>query len=186
MNPEPSSPFVLEAENRLGKMTFWLLLSEKSFVSIAFFFLAIVFTIARGSSAVPAEAVRFLALGGVVSFGVFFVAFAFALISTWLIYINCTFALTDDALKIKKGIFTEKEIAIPYRQIQNVSIERNFSDQIFGLSRVIISTAGHDNDKTPEDESKGILPPISKARALALQMELLKRADVQKVLQSTI
>jgi len=113
------------------------------------------------------------------------IAFAFA----WLIYKNYVFLMADDSFKIKRGILNKTENAIPYRQIQNVDIERSFIFQMFGLSRLIILTAGHE-DETPKgtpsvsDEAEGIIPAIDKNLAEMLQTELLKRAEIQKVVET--
>jgi uncharacterized membrane protein YdbT with pleckstrin-like domain len=63
-----------------------------------------------------------------------------------------------------------------------VDIERNISYRMFGVSRIVILTAGNEEEKkSGEDESEGILPAIDKDLAEWLQAELLKRANVQKV-----
>lgn len=176
--------FALGVYNKLGHRTFWLFVSKKSTAAISFFVLALVFTFARGISSLPPEIRSFAGLAGAVCFVIFFIALLIAMLSAWFVYKNDQFCLSNDALKIKHGTFVEKEIAIPYRQIQNVSIERNMSEQMMGLSRIIIATAGHDDEKTPENESEGVLPAIDKHLAEALQEELLRRADVQKVIQT--
>ena len=112
------------------------------------------------------------------------IAFAFA----WLTYINYIFSMADDSFKIKRGILNKTENAIPYRQIQNVDIERSLFFQILGLSRVIILTAGHEDEAPkqapPEpDEAEGVIPAVDKKIAEWLQTELLKRADIQKTVQ---
>jgi uncharacterized membrane protein YdbT with pleckstrin-like domain len=85
-------------------------------------------------------------------------------------------------LKIRRGILSKEETAIPYRQIQDVDIEQNISERIWGVARLAILTAGHEEAKEgDEDTSAGILPAIDRALAESLQTELLKRADVEKV-----
>ena len=101
-------------------------------------------------------------------------------------YMNYTFLMGDDSLKIKRGILSKTENAIPYRQIQNVDIERDFMFQMLGLSRLIILTAGHEDESTKSgssstDEAEGVIPAIDEKLASLLQTELLKRADIQKV-----
>jgi len=107
-------------------------------------------------------------------------------IFAWLTYINYLFMMADDSFKIKRGILSKKENAIPYRQIQNVDIERTLLFQILGLSRVIILTAGHEDNamKGAASEAEGIIPAIDKKLAEWLQTELLKKADVQKVTET--
>ena len=93
--------------------------------------------------------------------------------------------MADDSFKIKRGIFSKTEDAIPYRQIQNVDIERSLIFQMLGLSRVVILTAGHE-DQAPKgtDEAEGIIPAVDQKLAEWLQSELLKKADIQKVVQT--
>jgi uncharacterized membrane protein YdbT with pleckstrin-like domain len=103
----------------------------------------------------------------------------------WLVYKNFKFSLGDDSLKIKKGVFDKQEVAIPYRQIQDVDIDRDLSFQMMGLSRITILTAGQDDIKSgggdDDDKNEGILPAIDRDLAEWLQAELLKRANIQKV-----
>lgn len=172
------------AYNRLGKKTFYLFLSQRTSTAAVFLLLALVVSLAHLVFSVPTNIKPFFGLAGVVLFVLAIGAFAIAFVSAWLLYRSYGFCLTPDALKIRHGVFVEREMAIPFHQIQDISIERSFSEQMMGLSRIIISTAGHDDPSTPGTEGVGILPAIAKATALALQEELLKRADVQKVIQA--
>jgi putative membrane protein len=114
----------------------------------------------------------------------FVVVFAITLLVAWLIYKNYKYCLGDDSLKIKRGILNKEEVAIPYRQVQDVDLKRDLSFQMLGLSRIIIITAGHEDDEKPgDDDTEGILPALDKDLAEWLQAELLKRANVQKVTQ---
>ncbi len=76
------------------------------------------------------------------------------------------------------------ETSIPYRQIQNIDIQRDLAYQAFNLSRLVILTAGHDDEKPGDDQSEGILPALDKDLAEWLQTELLTRANVQKVTET--
>ena len=90
----------------------------------------------------------------------------------------------EDALLLRHGIFTKEEFAVPYRQIQNIEIERTVGDQIMGISKLIILTAGHENDEEEKkDDPEGIIPSIDQHIAMSLQTELLKRTNIQKVIQ---
>jgi uncharacterized membrane protein YdbT with pleckstrin-like domain len=120
-------------------------------------------------------------LGGELCLLLFVLVLGILFLVGWLTYKNYTFALGEDSLKIRRGILSKEEIAIPYRQIQDVDIERDLSFQMLGLSKIVILTAGHEDEKDSSDESEGILPAIDKDLASWLQSELLKRADVQKV-----
>ena len=71
---------------------------------------------------------------------------------------------------------------MPYRQIQDVDIEEDITDRILGVCRLVILTAGHEDEPKSEGESEGVLPVIDKTLAEQLQTELLKRANIQKVI----
>ena len=69
--------------------------------------------------------------------------------------------MAEDSFKIKRGILSKTENAIPYRQMQNVDVERSFMFQMLGLSRLIILTAGHEDEKIKTgDEAEGVIPAI--------------------------
>ena len=121
-------------------------------------------------------------MGAWIALALFIAVFLVTFLIAWLIYANYKFCLGDDSLKIKRGILNKEEVAIPYRQIQDVDIRRDISFQMLGLSSIVILTAGHEEDEKPgEDESEGVLPALDKNLAEWMQAELLKRANVQKV-----
>lgn len=117
-------------------------------------------------------------------FGFFFI---FAFLMAWLIYINYKYMLSEDSLKIIRGILNKEEIAIPYRQIQDVDIDRNLSLRMMFASRIVILTAGHEDgrgsgdDPNERGQSEGYLPALDRDLAEWLRDELLHRANVQKV-----
>ena len=97
-------------------------------------------------------------------------------------YASYTFSVGEDALKVRTGIFNKREIAIPYRQIQDIEITRSFLEQFMGVSRVEILTAGEDETNKGKD-SEAVLSMIDHERAVTLQAELIHRANIQKVVQ---
>jgi len=131
--------------------------------------------------------INLIAWACLVLFAIFFLL---AFFISWLIYINFKFALGDNSLKIKRGILNKEEVAIPYRQIQDVDIDRDIGFQLMGLSRIVILTAGHEDSTVNGDEtggggdSEGYLPALDKDLAEWLQAELLKRANIQKVVET--
>lgn len=101
----------------------------------------------------------------------------------WIKYVSCTFVLGEYALIIRRGILSKRETSIPYRQIQNVDISQSFSNRMMGVSKLVILTAGHDdNDNT--GESEGIFDVIQSSVASELQEELLKRTNIQQIKQA--
>jgi len=178
-----------ETYRKLGGKTFMIFLLQRINASLVLLLVAIALAVLRSQpflARVPI--VNFPNYVGLVSWGVFMlfaVFFLFAFLVAWLNYATYQFCLGEDALKIKRGILNKEEIAIPYRQIQDVDIERDLGFQMMGLSRIVILTAGHEEDLKKEGESaeaEGILPALDQETARWLQ-ELLKRANVQKVIE---
>ncbi|MBI5133941.1 MAG: PH domain-containing protein [Candidatus Taylorbacteria bacterium] len=164
----------------MGKRAFWLFLYERLSIAMGFLVLAVLLSFARNLSVVPVEMRKTVALFGLGCWTLFFLTGLFAVISTRLIHKNRTFCLAEDAFKMRHGVFTTVEIAIPYRQIHNVDIERTLEQRILGVSKLVVTTAATDNPSTSRNESGCIIEAIDKGLASNLQAELLRRADIQK------
>jgi len=175
-----------EVYHTMGKKTFWIFFLGRAnalfillLATLAFFILSQQPFLANTQFG---DLTPYAVFGERLAGVLFLIALAFAFLATWFVYSRYKFCLGDDSLKIKRGILNKEEVAIPYRQIQDVNIKRDLSFQMFGLSRLVILTAGHDDDEKPgDDESEGELPAIDADLAEWLQAELLKRANVQKV-----
>lgn len=67
-------------------------------------------------------------------------------IAVWVaVYINVkytTYALTDNALYIKKGFLSTKVSRLPLSKIQNTEYSRSFIEQQLGYGTVSVSSAG--------------------------------------------
>jgi len=193
MDNNISQPLGKDGYQTLGKKVFWLFFLQMTPVA---FILLIISVILFVLSFQPFLATTFLGnmqnyvLGAtLISFLISLVIFSGAFIFAQLTYKNYLFSISDDSFKIKRGILSKTENAIPYRQIQNVDIERSLMFQMLGLSRLIILTAGHEDEKPSggsagDDEAEGVIPAVDQKLAEWLQTELLKRADIQKVTET--
>lgn len=81
---------------------------------------------------------------GAATFGIFVVLFVEILLTYF--YQRWYFAvyfydLTPDFIQIKKGPITPREITIPYERIQDVYVDQDLLDRIFGLYDVHLSSA---------------------------------------------
>lgn len=175
-----------EVYHTLGNKTFVMSLLGTISAPIILLIVAIVLFVASGGPWLQNlgghDARPYAMIAGWSALGIAVLVFLIALLVTWLAYKNYKFFLGEDSLKIKRGILSKEEIAIPYRQIQDVDIERDLSYRMFGVSRLVILTAGQEEDrKSGENESEGILPAVDKDLAEWLQTQLLSRANVQKV-----
>ena len=183
MNNDTNQPAIISGPQRLGRKAFSLIVSKHSRFSLILLVISILAVVFRTS--VGAGNVPFMDQVVLWSLVLFFVFLAWAFFISWITYINYTFALEDDAFKIRRGVFSKKETAIPYRQIRDVNIERSFSQQLYGVSKLVILTVGEESLTSAVSESViPVVDNIDKNLAIASQAELLRRANIQKVSQS--
>ena len=81
---------------------------------------------------------------GTATFGIF--AFLFLVVLLTYFYQRWYFMVyfydfTSDFIQIKKGPITPREITIPYERIQDVYVDQDLLDRIFGLYDVHLSSA---------------------------------------------
>jgi uncharacterized membrane protein YdbT with pleckstrin-like domain len=187
-NPIPDHPGVPEEQyHMLGPKTFWIFFLQRVHASFILLLLTIaLFVVSQQSFLVTKQygnLTPYAVLGTWLCALLFIVVLGISLFVSWLIYSRYKFCLSEDSLKIKRGVLNKEEVSIPYRQIQDVDIKRDLSFQMLGLSRILILTAGHEDEDHGQDDSEGILPAMDKDLAEWLQTELLKRANVQKVVE---
>ena len=163
-----------EQYQKLGWKTFWVFLAEWT----------------KGALIIGLVTVIFIFFG--IPFAQYVAAaFLLVLIVTvliaWIEYRSYGYLMGADAFKVKRGVIHKDEVAIPYRQIQTVNIERPLLYQLAGTSKLVILTAGQEDEDVARGanhaESEGIIPVMDKELALKLQSELLSKANIQKVNQ---
>jgi uncharacterized membrane protein YdbT with pleckstrin-like domain len=164
-----------------GKRTYWIFLAQWLGFPVFLLGAAFLISLVRKTGLVPVGLQKHVAITSYVFLAFAFITCLVSVLVARYVYRSRGFSLANDAFKIKQGIFTKQEMAIPYRQIQNVEIERTFTQQILGVSKIVIVTAGSDDAKTEFNESKGILNTVDKELASALQEELIKRSDIQRI-----
>ncbi len=127
-------------------------------------------------------------VGGIVSFPWGWLTLIFLLYVilcyTWakLTYRFWRYELTEDAVKIEKGVITKKYISIPYQRVQNVDIYRGILARLLGLSDLQIQTAGYSGGygKYGRGTSEGKLPGLDIQVAEQLREEFVKRIRGRK------
>ncbi len=95
------------------------------------------------------------------------------------------YELVDAGFRKESGIITKKYVTIPYDRIQNVDIHRSLFARMFGLSSLMIQTAGASavygaRGGAMGMSAEGFLPGISKEVAEQLRDELISRAGQTK------
>jgi len=97
-------------------------------------------------------------------------------------YRNWKYELTQDSLKIEKGVIIKKYKSIPYERIQNVDITRGIIARIVGFSTIDIQTAGYSAyaAKGGMGQSEGHLPALSIEGAEKIREFLMKKITGRK------
>jgi len=179
MNTSDITVLVENTYYKLGSKTFWYFFSKQSITGFVFSLAALILSVIRSSVINPGMAGS-LRLVSWLFFVVAIISLLIALFYSNLKYKNTGFTISPDALLLRRGVIKKEEFAIPYRQIQNIEIERSLTDRLIGISKFIILTAGEENEEEKKDEPENILPEIDKNIAILLQGELLKRVNIQK------
>lgn len=106
---------------------------------------------------------------------------------------NFHYSIGENFLTVEQGIFSKERRYIPYGVIQNIFIEQDLFDRIFGLATVIIENAsqGSEDLATLQQRkrfatigffgNKVIIPGLTKANA-----ETLKGIILQKIKENPI
>ena len=184
----------------LGKKTLLLFISRRATIGLVFFLIAIV--VATIGQPIAASFAGMLSTSG--SFGSgstsvitgYFASFSILLFLASLIlilmgvvialieYRNFIFVPEEFSLKFHRGIFDQEEISIPYRQIQDINLTRTVQHRIFGVSRLVMITAGHDEAKE-NDDTNTVFDPIDADLAEEVRAFLESKIGVQVIREAT-
>jgi uncharacterized membrane protein YdbT with pleckstrin-like domain len=158
----------------LGRKTFWLFLLQNTFFGFVILLFSLFLFFFR--SYTDQGFAMIVTIGSFIAMTIGVLCLAIGFCVAWLVYTHYRYGIHEDALRIRRGVLTKREIAIPYRQIQNVNIEQNLVDQVMGTCRLVILTAAHDEPEEEADDTEGVLPLLDVTAARGLQRELLARA----------
>lgn len=90
-------------------------------------------------------------------------------------YKNYKYELTEDAVKIERGVIVKVYKSIPYGRIQNVDIRRGILARILGYSTVMIHTAGY-SGPAQNMQAEGVLPGVDILEAEKIRESIVKMA----------
>lgn len=93
-------------------------------------------------------------------------------------YKNLTYTFEEFDLRMKAGILHRTENSIPYRQVQDVDIDRTLMLQLMGLSKLTIITAGHE-ESTEHEKVEVVIEPIQREVAEEIRQMLERKIGVQ-------
>jgi membrane protein YdbS with pleckstrin-like domain len=112
----------------------------------------------RGDALFIAKAGLFLAIVGIP--GLIISLFTYAE------YKARSYKLSDQALRIREGLFTVRETTMTYANVQNVSVSRGPVQGLFGISDVVMKTAGGGGG---DPRTKGFVPDLHVAHFRGLR-----------------
>ena len=102
--------------------------------------------------------VIFNPLEGILTGSVYLVPGFFVLLGsvyTFLRYSAWGFEVRDDHLYLEYGVFTKVKTMVPFVRIQHVDTQRNALERVFGISMVVVYTAG---TRGSDVKVKGLVP----------------------------
>jgi membrane protein YdbS with pleckstrin-like domain len=119
---------------------------------------------------------------GVLAVGYLLVVYAV----TILVFNHFYFSVSNTHFSKEYGIFHKKHVTIPFEHIQNVNIRRSLLDQILGLARVDVESAGSSAVKPKEiiggsnSLAEGHLPGLTLKDAKEVHDLMLQKAAVSQ------
>ncbi len=163
----------------LGQKTLFMLVFTRSVLLIMMIFLLIPMVILYNYVPYNYNEIAINVMFGYIA--ILLLVVILTLIAGWLRYIHYGIFIDQKHLKVKKGFISEEMTGIPYRHIKDVRIERSLLNQIFGVSDIVITLSGEQEDKLSEDELVTFLPALEKDIALQIQDIILKKAQVEQI-----
>lgn len=115
---------------RYLKFKFWVVLTLIDVLIIVLWLILTVFKPLAGLVLAP------------VVLAIVFVPDIFAYLATHLRYDTTWYVMTERSLHIRRGIWIINEITIAFENIQNVTIKQGPLQRFFGISDILVQTAG--------------------------------------------
>ncbi len=166
-------------ETHLGKRAFIILCLEKSKIPGISALITVIFVLLKDM--LPSSMLSIISSIITILVIITVLAFAVAFVVGWLDYHDYSFVFEEYDVRLKRGLIKKRETSIPYRQIQNINIERDTTHQMFGLSKVIIETAGRDETDAERGMSEVVIEAMDKKLAEEMRDMLQKKIGVQVV-----
>ena len=88
--------------------------------------------------------------------------------------------ISDETIKIFRGLLSEEEIGLPFRRVKQANIERSLMDQILGVSSIRLTIAGEE-ESGAAPENKYVLSALDKNVAQEIQNIILREAEVEEI-----
>ena len=91
-----------------------------------------------------------------------------AIWAPWILWERFEFCIVDDVLRVRRGWWFRRSVALPLRRVQHIDMGRGFWDQALGLARIEVYTASGGG-------ADASIPGLTLERAEALRDQILLR-----------
>lgn len=157
-------------------LSYRYLITLLSFLPIAFpiGMLAFGLHMARREAHIPA----WVGIGVPAALGMVAMFFlALAIVSVRLDYEMHCYVATDQAIRIRQGIWEQVEATLTYANVQNVRVVQGPLERVFGIASVIVETAGSAKRQPGAEEPRGLIRGIENAEDLRDRIMAQMRAS---------
>ena len=162
---------------RLGFKTYILLTLRRAVLLFVVILAIIALSLAWNYIPVEYSTIAQMTLLGL---GIAFVLLAIIIILLgFLEYRHYKIYITDETIKIYRGLISEEEVGLPFRRVKQANIERGLMDQILGVSQIRLTVTGDEDGAGPEN--KYLLTALDKNLAQEIQNIILKEAEVEEI-----
>ncbi len=170
---------LLNQEQRLGRKAYLLMSARKVGTGLIILIIGLALLALAGTFklVIPATIVNDAVIG---VFLLAVIAIVMGLITARVEYDKYTFTFEEFGMKLRRGRMRIVEVTIPYRQMQDINIERGILHQMSSTSKVIISTASNEADEK-KNETDIVLEPVAKDTAEEIRLMLMRKIGVQVV-----
>ena len=100
-----------------------------------------------------------------------FVLVILALAYEWTYYLNYFYDASSDCLTVRKGVFGFAQVVLPFDRVENVFMDQDLFDRLFGLYDVHLSTVGLSSIRLTHIDG------LEEKNAIAVRDRLLERIN---------
>ena len=164
---------------KLGGKTLALFILKRAAILLIILLLILAVSIFQGF--IPEEYLLLTRLI-VIGLAAVFLFFGLLVVSLGMLeYKHYKIIISDETIKIYRGLFSEEEIGLPFRRLKQVDIERSLMDQILGVSNLNLTILGEDDGNPLTHENRLLIPNLDKNIAQEIQNIILKEAEVEEI-----
>ncbi|MGB0652074.1 MAG: PH domain-containing protein [Thermoplasmatota archaeon] len=87
---------------------------------------------------------------------------------------NLGYTLGKDELVVESGVFIRKKAKIPFSRIQDVTRTQGPIERAFGISTLLVQTAGISGPQGPEGKLRGIIDADAMAETIMAEVKRVK------------